>query len=255
MARGRGAGTRRRGLGSGVVGADGTPASGNNLPRRRRCAAAPRGAARSAHRGAGPCRGAGRVECESHRAAAWRRVRVSCPDLRRGVPAPAQGRGRGARTASRGRHSRGRGGPPGAGRPHGGFPPVAAPGSAAHGAPRDHGPQRRVPGPSRCRNGLRRPGARPRRPAHRSQRRGGGAVAALLLRRSGGDVTSSAVEARPARAAAQQQIALVDLLDRLLGTGVVLSGDIVISLAGVDLVQVSLRALITTVRAEMVTVP
>lgn len=47
-------------------------------------------------------------------------------------------------------------------------------------------------------------------------------------------------------------IALVDLLDRLLGTGVVLSGDIVISLAGVDLVQVSLRALITTVRAEMV---
>jgi len=49
-----------------------------------------------------------------------------------------------------------------------------------------------------------------------------------------------------------QQIALVDLLDRLLGTGVVLSGDIVITLAGVDLVQVSLRALITSVRAEMV---
>ena len=56
-----------------------------------------------------------------------------------------------------------------------------------------------------------------------------------------------------ARPAAQQQIALVDLLDRLLGTGVVLSGDIVISLAGVDLVQISLRALITTVRAEMET--
>ncbi|HEX5968704.1 MAG TPA: gas vesicle protein [Intrasporangium sp.] len=48
-----------------------------------------------------------------------------------------------------------------------------------------------------------------------------------------------------------QPIALVDLLDRLLGTGVVLSGDIVISLAGVDLVQISLRALVTTVRAEM----
>ncbi len=57
----------------------------------------------------------------------------------------------------------------------------------------------------------------------------------------------------PSRPAVPQQIALVDLLDRLLGTGVVLSGDIVISLAGVDLVQVSLRALITTVRAEMVT--
>jgi hypothetical protein len=49
------------------------------------------------------------------------------------------------------------------------------------------------------------------------------------------------------RAPATQQIALVDLLDRLLGTGVVLSGDIVISLAGVDLVEVRLRALIRTV--------
>ena len=57
----------------------------------------------------------------------------------------------------------------------------------------------------------------------------------------------------PSRPAAQQQIALVDLLDRLLGTGVVLTGDVVISLAGVDLVQVSLRALITTIRSEMVT--
>ena len=33
------------------------------------------------------------------------------------------------------------------------------------------------------------------------------------------------------------QIALVDLLDRLLGTGVVLAGDVVISLTGVDLVR------------------
>lgn len=46
------------------------------------------------------------------------------------------------------------------------------------------------------------------------------------------------------------QIALVDLLDRLLGTGVVLSGDVLISLAGVDLVEVRLRALIRTVREE-----
>lgn len=45
-------------------------------------------------------------------------------------------------------------------------------------------------------------------------------------------------------------IALVDLLDRLLGTGVVLAGDIVISLAGVDLVEVRLQALITSVRAQ-----
>lgn len=47
------------------------------------------------------------------------------------------------------------------------------------------------------------------------------------------------------------QIALVDLLDRLLGAGVVLAGDIVISLSGVDLVQIRLHALITSVRAEM----
>ena len=48
-----------------------------------------------------------------------------------------------------------------------------------------------------------------------------------------------------------EQISLVDLLDRLLGTGGVLSGDIVISLAGVDLVQVRLNALICTIREDM----
>jgi hypothetical protein len=57
------------------------------------------------------------------------------------------------------------------------------------------------------------------------------------------------------RAATQTQlsdrISLVDLLDRLLGTGVVLTGDVVISLAGVDLVQVQLRALIASVRADL----
>ena len=47
-----------------------------------------------------------------------------------------------------------------------------------------------------------------------------------------------------------QAIALVDLLDRLLGTGVVIAGDVVISLAGVDLVEVSLRALIRTVEED-----
>ena len=43
------------------------------------------------------------------------------------------------------------------------------------------------------------------------------------------------------------EIALVDLLDRLLAGGVVLAGDITISLAGIDLVHVSLRALISSV--------
>lgn len=54
-----------------------------------------------------------------------------------------------------------------------------------------------------------------------------------------------------AAARPNEQIALVDLLDRLLGTGVVLAGDLTISIAGVDLVDVKLHALITSVRAEM----
>lgn len=48
-----------------------------------------------------------------------------------------------------------------------------------------------------------------------------------------------------------EPIALVDLLDRLLGVGVVLGGDVVISIAGIDLVEIKLRALITSVRAEL----
>jgi len=65
---------------------------------------------------------------------------------------------------------------------------------------------------------------------------------------------STAIEESASKAAdsrAVGQIALVDLLDRLLGAGVVVAGDIVISLAGVDLVQVRLHALITTIRADM----
>jgi len=44
-----------------------------------------------------------------------------------------------------------------------------------------------------------------------------------------------------------EQLALVDLLDRLLAGGVVLAGEVTISLAGVDLVHLSLRALISSV--------
>jgi hypothetical protein len=46
---------------------------------------------------------------------------------------------------------------------------------------------------------------------------------------------------------AQQEVALVDLVDRLLGGGVVIAGDITLSVADVDLVYVSLRALISSV--------
>lgn len=40
---------------------------------------------------------------------------------------------------------------------------------------------------------------------------------------------------------------LIDILDRVLAGGVVLSGDVTISLAGVDLIQISVRALISSV--------
>ena len=61
----------------------------------------------------------------------------------------------------------------------------------------------------------------------------------------------SEVQSSSERSWAPAQVSLVDLLDRLLGTGVVLAGDVLISLAGVDLVQVRLHALITSVRADM----
>ncbi|MBU8811007.1 gas vesicle protein GvpJ [Mycolicibacterium goodii] len=46
-------------------------------------------------------------------------------------------------------------------------------------------------------------------------------------------------------------VALVDLLDRLLVGGVVIAGDLTISLADVDLVHISLRALISSVGTLM----
>ncbi|MEU2117739.1 gas vesicle protein [Streptomyces sp. NPDC058700] len=45
----------------------------------------------------------------------------------------------------------------------------------------------------------------------------------------------------------QREIALVDLLDRLLAGGVVLAGDITLTIADVDLVRVDLKALISSV--------
>ncbi|MFI0977027.1 gas vesicle protein [Streptomyces sp. NPDC021093] len=48
-------------------------------------------------------------------------------------------------------------------------------------------------------------------------------------------------------ALAQREIALVDLLDRLLAGGVVLSGDLTLRIADVDLVRIDLNALISSV--------
>ncbi|MEU2158345.1 gas vesicle protein [Streptomyces sp. NPDC019396] len=58
-------------------------------------------------------------------------------------------------------------------------------------------------------------------------------------------VPYSAVEPLPER-----QVALIDLLDRLLSGGVVLTGDVVLSIADIDLVRISLRALIVSISAE-----
>ncbi|MFB9465800.1 gas vesicle protein [Streptomyces cinereospinus] len=49
---------------------------------------------------------------------------------------------------------------------------------------------------------------------------------------------------------AQRQVALIDLLDRLLTGGVVLTGDIVLSIADIDLVRVSLRAVFVSVQEQ-----
>lgn len=48
-----------------------------------------------------------------------------------------------------------------------------------------------------------------------------------------------------------QDVALIDILDRLLAGGVVVAGEVTLSIADVDLVRISLRALVASVRAVM----
>jgi gas vesicle protein GvpA/GvpJ/GvpM family len=47
--------------------------------------------------------------------------------------------------------------------------------------------------------------------------------------------------------AAHQEVTLVDLLDRLLAGGVVITGDITLALADIDLVHLSLRLVVSSV--------
>jgi hypothetical protein len=70
-------------------------------------------------------------------------------------------------------------------------------------------------------------------------------VGAVLLRR-----TCGRRRAVTAYAPATREVALVDLLDRLLAGGVVLTGDLTLAIADVDLVRISLRALITSITDE-----
>jgi hypothetical protein len=50
---------------------------------------------------------------------------------------------------------------------------------------------------------------------------------------------------------AEQDVGLVDLIDRLLGGGVVIAGDITLAAADVDLVYVGLRAVVASVATAM----
>jgi len=49
----------------------------------------------------------------------------------------------------------------------------------------------------------------------------------------------------------EREVALIDLLDRLLGGGVVIAGEITLAVADIDLVHVSLRALVSSVASAM----
>ncbi|MCZ9348197.1 gas vesicle protein, partial [Streptomyces sp. TRM76130] len=49
----------------------------------------------------------------------------------------------------------------------------------------------------------------------------------------------------------RREIALVDLLDRLLAGGVVITGNLTLRIADVDLVRIDLNALISSVNANV----
>ncbi|MFF3244663.1 gas vesicle protein GvpJ [Streptomyces sp. NPDC002870] len=55
---------------------------------------------------------------------------------------------------------------------------------------------------------------------------------------------------RPVENLPERQVALIDLLDRLLSGGVVVTGDVVLSIADIDLVRISLRALIVSITEQ-----
>lgn len=67
-------------------------------------------------------------------------------------------------------------------------------------------------------------------------------MAAVLVRRRCGRPVTEVLPADNNR-----EVALVDLLDRVLAGGVVISGDITLSIADVDLVVISLRTLVSSV--------
>jgi hypothetical protein len=57
----------------------------------------------------------------------------------------------------------------------------------------------------------------------------------------------SPAQVSPAQIGAAHEVALIDLLDRLLQGGVAIQGDITLSAAGIDLVELDLRVLVAAV--------
>lgn len=53
----------------------------------------------------------------------------------------------------------------------------------------------------------------------------------------------------------EEDVSLLDILDHILNTGVVIHGSIVVSLAGVDLLYVGLNAVLTSVETALKSVP
>ncbi|AVT34126.1 hypothetical protein C6361_03265 [Plantactinospora sp. BC1] len=79
--------------------------------------------------------------------------------------------------------------------------------------------------------------------------RPGRPAAAGADRPGAGVVTTALTPSSADDPLAYRPVALVDLLDRVLATGVVISGDLTIAVADVELVRVSLRALVSSVGA------
>jgi hypothetical protein len=69
----------------------------------------------------------------------------------------------------------------------------------------------------------------------------------IAARPASPEADRTALAGQPERAFPAERIALVDLLDRVLAGGVVIAGEVTLSIADVDMVTVSLRALITSV--------
>lgn len=70
------------------------------------------------------------------------------------------------------------------------------------------------------------------------------------LPEAAGAEVSAPADLTPEESLAGRQIALIDLLDRLLNGGAVLTGDVVLSIADVDLVHINLRAVIRSITPD-----